>query len=102
MTDWWVDDQRLRRTRHAAPHDRDLTPDQWRQLCATPDTTATCWQLARHALADAQHAGDPLLAAAILHGTANWLVRHHRLWTQVRPPIGVRHARKRAPRQDAA
>ena len=65
----------------------------------TPHTTTrhngrnwTAWALARQAITDAEHAGDPAYAARVLSEAAWELVRYDRLWTAVRPPLGVRRS----------
>lgn len=63
-----------------------------RPLRPTPGPTATMFHNARMALSDAQHAGDPARAARILSACAWELVRYDRLWTEQRPPLGVRRS----------
>lgn len=69
-----------------------------RPLRPTPGPTAHIFHNARLALSDAQHAGDPQTAARILSAAAWELVAYDRLWTDVRPALGVR----RVARDEAA
>lgn len=81
------------------------TPPKWTrpEHPATQHTTLrhngrnwTAWQLARQAIADAEHAGDPLMAAAILRDAAARIAATSELWTRQRPPLGVRRTRREA------
>lgn len=65
-----------------------MTAPKWTR--PTPSPTAHIWERARQAISDAQHAGDPQYAARILSEAAWACVRYERLWTEVRPPLGVR------------
>lgn len=81
------------------------TPPKWTRPDhpATPHTTTrhngrnwTAWALARQAITDAEHAGDPLTAARILRECADRIAAQSDLWTRQRPPLGVRRERREA------
>lgn len=72
-----------------------MTAPKWTR----PQPPPTIWHTARQAINDAQHAGDPALAARILTEAAWACLRYERVMTDVRPPLGVRRG---AVRDEAA
>ena len=76
-----------------------MTAPKWTR--PTPSPTAHIWERARLAISDAQHAGDPAYAARILSEAAWACVAYDRIWTEVRPPLGVRRDVTHAPEKAA-
>ena len=71
-----------------------MTAPKWTR--PEPGHNARVFLAARHALSDAQHAGDIEWAARILMQCAADITRQHRWWTRQRPALGVRRERRDA------